>query len=67
MAVVFQLKQPDDLVAVLQITMTVGQFRELKKQLQGSYPSWDLSRAITDVIIQAEKTFYAGKGDDSNV
>lgn len=61
MSVRFQLSKPDDLQATLLITMTVGEFRRLKKQLD-PIPSWplsDVSREITDVILQAEKVFYA--------
>lgn len=63
MSVRFQLSKPDELQATLSITMTVGEFRVMKKLL-GPSPAWplyDVSRAITDVILQAEKTYYASE------
>ena len=42
----------------LSVTMNLGKWKQLKKQLTDNYPSWDLSAKITDMIYQAEKNFY---------
>lgn len=55
----FEFNKPDDLVATVSVTMSVKEFRELRKQLKNEWPSWKLGDAIGDVIRQAETVFYA--------
>ena len=50
--------KPDDIEIELSITMKLGKWRNLQKQLTDDYPSWDLSAKITDMIYQAQKNFY---------
>jgi hypothetical protein len=59
MRTTFKICSPDEIQATLTVTMTVKEWRELRTQLVDSWPSWQLSRDIGDVIRQAEKTFYA--------
>lgn len=49
---------PNDVEIELSVTMNLGKWKQLKKQLTDNYPSWDLSAKITDMIYQAEKNFY---------
>jgi hypothetical protein len=58
MNVKFQVEKPDDVVATLTITMTLRQWKELRDQLNQSWPSWKLAAAITDVLYQTTKPFY---------
>src|SRR3546814_7913527 len=54
MKTVFQIQKPDDMQATIVLTATVGEFRELRTQLSGKWPSAEFSRSIGDVIRQAE-------------
>jgi hypothetical protein len=52
-------EKPDSIEFTVQITMPLGDWKMLKKQLEtDKFPSWQLSSKITDIIIQAEKNFY---------
>lgn len=55
----FKLDNPDDMQATMTLTMSVKEWRQLRKQLSDSWPSWDFSRQIGDLIGAAEAHFYA--------
>src|SRR3546814_8750843 len=65
MKTVFQIQKPDDMQATIVLTATVGEFRELRTQLSGKWPSAEFSRSIGDVIRQAESTFYADESEQT--
>lgn len=59
----FMLENPDASLATMKITMTIGEWVELRDQLKSMYPSWKLSSAITQLVTEARKVFHAEHGD----
>lgn len=58
MKTTFQAENPDGIEFTLTITMTLGQFRKIKEDLKStSYPSDELSRAISSIIFDAQQSF----------
>jgi len=55
----FMIEAPDKIEATMKITMTIKEWTELRDQLANQWPSWELSRNITDLITQARKIYYA--------
>jgi hypothetical protein len=55
----FKLDNPDDMQATMTLTMSVKEWRQLRKQLSDSWPSCDFSRQIGDLVRAAEAHFYA--------
>lgn len=55
----FMIESPDEMQATMKITMTVKEWTELRDQLQNKWPASRLSTAITNVIIEARKVYYA--------
>jgi len=55
----FMIESPDEMVATMKITMTVKEWGELRDQLESKWPSSRLSCAITSVLIEARKVYYA--------
>lgn len=53
----FSLRVPDEARATVTITATVGELKQLRKQLANEWPSWDFARQLGDVIRQAEERF----------
>jgi hypothetical protein len=49
----------DAVETTLTITLTLRQWKELQEQLAKDWPAWELSTAITDIVLQMEQTFYA--------
>lgn len=58
MKTVFRIERPDDVQMVLTVTMTLGEWRKLQEQLSTSYPSWRLSSAISEMVLEAKSAFY---------
>lgn len=58
MKTVFRIERPDDVQMVLTVTMTLGEWRKLQEQLSSSYPSWRLSSAISEMVLEAKSAFY---------
>lgn len=63
MKVLFVIESPDLIEATMKITMTVKEWTELRDQLQNSWPSWKLSAAITKVLTEARRVYYANDKD----
>ena len=57
MNTVMRLKNYKQSEATLEVTMTIGEWIELRSQLENSYPSWKLSNEISSVINKIETTF----------
>ena len=55
----FKFQNPDELVATITMTATVGEWRKLRALLPPEWPAWDVSSQIGDVIRAAEAKFYA--------
>jgi hypothetical protein len=59
----FLIESPNEIEATMKITMTVKEWTELRDQLQQKWPSSQFCMAITSVITQARKTYYAPEHD----
>lgn len=59
MRTTFKIETPDDVTMTLKVSMTLRQWRELNAQLDSKHPSWKLSSAISEMVLQATKAFYA--------
>ena len=59
----FMIENPDNIEATIKITMTVKEWVELRDQLEHKWPSSRLSDAITSVVIEARKVYYAPEKD----
>ena len=57
----FMVEEPGEIIATMKITMPIKEWIELRDQLANSWPSSDLSRNITDLVVQARKVFYASE------
>ena len=53
-----QINNPDEVMATVTVTMPLRDWRGLKSQLCNAYPSWKFGSVISDVIRQAEQSFY---------
>ncbi len=60
----FKFTRPDDLEAVAEIRMKIGEWRQLREQLRaGSWPASDFARIIDNLITQADKVFYENQSN----
>lgn len=64
MRTAFKIEAPDDVPMTLSVTMTLRQWRELRSQLQSTYPSWKLSAVINEMVHEAT-TVFSEKVEDS--
>jgi hypothetical protein len=55
----FKLANPDALVASMSISMTLEEWKRVRESLPDTWPHWQLKGAITDLVMEAEKVFYA--------
>ena len=53
----FRATNPKKIEFALTVTMSLEEWRELQAQLSEKWPSWKLSSHITDMVLQAQKTF----------
>jgi hypothetical protein len=69
----FSLDNIDDIKATLTVTMTVGEWREVLKSVEGPggvtpWPRSILTGAVRDILLKVERHFFAAgmpeKGDD---
>lgn len=58
MKISYKLNGVEKLNASMTITMSVGQWEELRQQLDNKYPSWKLSSAIGNLVRRAKEHFY---------
>jgi len=54
---------PDEIDFMLEITMTLGEWRKLKGQLPESWPAHKIGFKIGDMVSQAEKRYYPRDDD----
>ena len=57
----FKPKEPHTIVMEMTVSMTINEWRELYKLLPTVYPAWQFASKITDLILQAEKHYYASE------
>ncbi len=55
----FELVQTKNIRAAITIEGTIEEWSTLRAQLCGDWPACDLSRIITDLISQTEKTLFS--------
>jgi hypothetical protein len=55
----FMIERPDEVEVTMKITMTAKEWCNLRDQLEGKWPSSRLSQAITHVLSEARKVYYA--------
>jgi hypothetical protein len=53
----FHLTRPDDAPATMTITMGIGEWRQIRKQLSEDYPSWRLGLMISKLLEKADAHF----------
>ena len=53
----FGIQNLDDVKATLTVSMTVGEWREVLKQLDTKYPSWKFGEVILEMITAFNTTF----------
>jgi hypothetical protein len=59
----FMIEAPDEIEATVKITMSVKEWTALRDQLENKWPSSRLGSAITQVISEARKVYYAQDQD----
>jgi len=62
MKAVFEASSPDDISFTLTLTMSLKDWVDIKNQL-GDYGSCKLKSPITDMVIQAQKTYWPEDND----
>lgn len=55
----FMIEAPDEIEATMKITMSVKEWTNLRDQLDSKWPSSRLGIAITQVLAEARKVYYA--------
>lgn len=61
----FTIDSPDDMKATMEITMTLSEWKQVRRDLKKPnvsrfYPSTEsLAKVISDLITKAESTYYA--------
>lgn len=61
----FKLVDPDEMLATVELTMKVGEWRKVMDQLPSSWPANDIRYPIRDLIRKAEKHFFfLGEGEE---
>jgi hypothetical protein len=55
----FRLEDPDAQLATMTLTMPLKEWKELRDKLPSEWPAWQLSGAINDLVMQAQKVFCA--------
>lgn len=59
----FMIENPGEIECTMKITMTMTEWEELRDQLESKWPSSRLSSAITHVLVNARKVYYAPDQD----
>lgn len=53
----FEATKPNEIEFSLTVTMTLKEWVNLKAQMSKDWPSWKLSAAISDMVLEATRTF----------
>ncbi len=63
----FSLDNPDEMMATLKVSMTLGRWMSLKEHIDnGSHVSVEIKKAINTMIFRAERQFYFEQGGEEN-
>lgn len=57
----FMIENPKEIECTMEITMTVKEWEELRDQLVVKYPSFKLSKAVTSILNEVRKVYYASE------
>jgi hypothetical protein len=57
------IENPKEIECTMKITMTMSEWENLRDQLENKWPSSRLSSAITSVLIETRKVYYAKDQD----
>ena len=57
MKATYAVTKPDNVECTLKMTMTLGQWRKLREQLETSYPGWKLKSLISDLVSKVTESF----------
>ncbi len=60
---VMDVSRPDEIEFVLTIKMPLKDWREFAEQLPDKWPAYDFKSKITDMYLQATKSFYPDTTD----
>lgn len=55
----YMIEDPDAVEATMKITMTMKEWSDLRDQLEDKWPSSRLSQAITHILSDARRVYYA--------
>lgn len=55
----FMVEDPEAIECTMKLTMTMKEWENLRDQLENKWPSSRLQRAITHVLTEARKVYYA--------
>jgi len=58
--------KPNNIEFTLQITMTLEKWRALQATLTSTWPAWELSSKITQMVMQAEEAFEPFPEDEAS-
>ncbi len=59
----FAIENPKEIECTLKITMSMKEWETLQDQLETKWPSWCLSQAITHMVQEVKKVYYAPDQD----
>ena len=54
----FEAENQDDIQFRLEVSMSLGEWKQLRAQLKDGWPSWKVSEQISNMIRQAEHRYY---------
>lgn len=57
------VEEPEKMEMTLKLTMNMKEWDDLRNQLNTAYPSWKLSMAITEMLVNARKIYFAKEID----
>lgn len=63
MKAAFKLENADETEATLSVTMKLGEWKQLQRQLPNVWPSWQFGNEIERMIGAAEKHFFTASED----
>lgn len=56
----FYVVDPDKMEFELTLKMSLGDWKKLKEQLNSSsFPSWQIGQSISEMVLKANREFYA--------
>ena len=55
----FMIENPQEIECTMKLTMNVKEWEDLRDQLNTTWPSSRLSQAITEILSEVRKVYYA--------